>query len=73
MILVISRIAQIMITVLLVFLVVIQSKGTGLSSSFGGNAGAYRSRRGLEKGIFGFTIALGVLLVVNSLVLLLFN
>ena len=67
--LLISQIAQIVLAVSLVFFTLIQSKGQGLSSSFAGNIGFYRSRRGLEKGIFILTILSAVLLVANSLVI----
>ncbi|KKU49231.1 MAG: Preprotein translocase, SecG subunit [candidate division WWE3 bacterium GW2011_GWB1_47_11] len=65
------KIVQIVISVLLMFLVLIQTKNAGLSNAFGGGSFFYRSKRGLEKVIFLFTILLGVALVVNSLFLLL--
>ncbi len=60
---------QIIVSILLVILVLIQSKGGGLASGIGSSISFYRSRRGLEKIIFIITIILSVVLVVNSLVL----
>lgn len=65
----ISKIAQLVLTGMIVFLVLIQSKGAGLSSSFSGVGGFYRTRRGIEKLIFVLTIVLGVLFVLNSLLI----
>lgn len=48
------------ISVIIVILVLLQSKGGGLSNVFGGEGNVYQTRRGLEKGIFIFTIVLSV-------------
>ena len=69
----VSQKAQIVIAILLVGVVLIQSKGKGLSSTVGGSVGFYRSRRGLEKIVFIVTILLGILLIVNSLLLIIFG
>jgi len=58
---------------LLTFLVLIQSKGKGLSSSFGSSMGYYQTRRGFEKFIFYLTIFLGIAIVANSLALILLS
>ncbi len=69
---IISQIAQIIFSVILILLILIQSKGQGLSSTVAGSIGFYRSRRGLEKTVFIFTIVFGILLVANSLLLVSF-
>ena len=51
------------ISVVLVLLVLLQSKGGGLSQVFGGEGNVYQTRRGLEKGIFIATIVLGIIFV----------
>lgn len=63
-------IIQITTSIVLILLVLIQSKSGGLSSSVANSLGAYRSRRGIEKGIFILTIVLGVVFTVNSLFLI---
>jgi preprotein translocase subunit SecG len=44
-----------------------QARGVGLSSTFGGDSAVYRSRRGVEKRLWQFTIVLGVFFVIFSL------
>lgn len=71
--LIISQIIQIVASALIILLVMVQSKGTGLFSAFSGSIGFYRSKRGIEKVIFVATIFLGVVLGVNSLVIILLS
>ena len=71
--LLVSQIAQIFFTVLLILLTLVQAKGQGLAGSFASSISFYRSRRGIEKGIFVFTIILGVLLVANSLLIVILS
>ena len=48
--------------------ILLQSRGAGLGATFGGESSVYRSRRGVEKRLFQFTIVLAVLFVGVSLV-----
>lgn len=64
-----AKIVQLIITIILSGLVLVQSKGGGLSSMVGSGS-TYRSRRGLEKVVFIGTIIFGVLFSLNSLLLL---
>lgn len=52
---------QTVIGIFLVGAILLQNRGTGLSSIFGGEGGMYRTRRGAERGIFIATIVLAVL------------
>lgn len=64
------NIAQIIVSVVLIGLVLLQQRGTdGLGSAFGGDGSgaAYRTRRGAEKIIFIFTIILSIVFVVLAL------
>ena len=45
-----------------------QARGTGLSGTFGGDSAVYRSRRGVERRLWQFTILLLVLFVLFALV-----
>lgn len=55
-------IVQDILSVLIIVLILIQSKGSGVSAVFGGGEGnAYRTRRGAERVIFITTIVLLVL------------
>ena len=60
-------VGQILVSVALMFAVLLQARGAGLSGTFGGDSAVYRSRRGIEKRLFQFTIILGVLFVIFSL------
>lgn len=59
-------IAQIVIAASLVIVILLQSKGTGLGSSFGGSSQVYRSKRGVEKVFLYFTIFLVILFLLVS-------
>jgi preprotein translocase subunit SecG len=58
---------QVLVSVALIASVLLQSRGAGLGATFGGDSSVYRSRRGIEKRLFQFTIALGVLFVIFSI------
>ncbi len=45
--------------------ILLQSQGTGLSTSFGGEGNSYRSKRGAEKIIFNTTIVMAVVFVIS--------
>lgn len=60
--------AQIIVALILVFLVMIQAKGGGLGSTFGGAGSFYRSKRGLEKIIYFVTIFMAVVFFLLSTV-----
>ncbi len=51
------NIIQVIISAVLVVLIVLQQRGSGLSSAFGGGGEGYHTKRGLEKTIFTATIA----------------
>ncbi len=61
-------ILQIIISVLLIVLILLQEKSSGLSAVFGGEGGFYQTRRGLEKVIFIGTIVLAIAFAGLSLV-----
>lgn len=61
-------VVQMLLGVLLVLVVIIQQKGAGLGTAFGGDTGFYRTRRGAEKLLFYITIALSLLFVLSSLI-----
>jgi len=59
-------IGQLIVSVALIFAILLQSRGAGLSSTFGGDSSVYRSRRGIERRLWQFTIVLLVIFVVFS-------
>ena len=62
---------QLIVSVALTFAVLLQSRGSGLGGTFGGDSAVYRSRRGIERTLFRLTIGLAVLFVLFSLLNLL--
>jgi len=61
------QVAQIVIAVAVSSSILLQARGTGLSSTFGGESTAYRSRRGLERTLFRMTVVLIVVYVFVSI------
>jgi protein translocase SecG subunit len=57
------QIAQIIVSVGLIALILLQERSSGLSGIFGGENTFYQTRRGLERGVFYGTIALSVVFI----------
>lgn len=64
----ILAVGQILISIALMAAILLQARGTGLSGTFGGDSAVYRSRRGIEKRLWQFTVLLLVLFILFSLV-----
>lgn len=58
--------SQIILAILLTMAVLVQQKGSGLSSAFGGSGIEYSTKRGAEKFFFYATIVLAVLFLTVS-------
>jgi len=63
----ILAIGQLIISVALIAAILLQARGTGLSGAFGGDSAVYRSRRGVEKRLWQFTILLLALFVIFAI------
>ena len=61
-------VAQIVVSVALILIVLLQVRGGGLGGIFGQADTVYRTRRGVEKTLFQLTIALVVVFVVLAIV-----
>ncbi len=61
-------IAQIVVSILLIICILLQSRGGGLSSVFGGSSSVFQVKRGAEKFIYNATIVLGTLFIALCLV-----
>jgi len=57
---------QIVLSGAVVASILLQSRGAGLGSAFGGDSAVYRSRRGIEKTLYRFTIVITVVWVLFS-------
>ncbi|MEI7744103.1 MAG: preprotein translocase subunit SecG [Chloroflexota bacterium] len=64
----ILAVGQIILSISLIAAILLQARGTGLSGTFGGDSAVYRSRRGVERRLWQFTIALLVLFVLFALI-----
>jgi preprotein translocase subunit SecG len=63
------NIAMIIIAIVLILVVLLQTKGSSFSGAFGGDTGSIsRTRRGVEKTLFQFTIGIGVLFVILAII-----
>lgn len=63
------QIIQVIISIALVVLIIMQSKGSGLGSLFGGDAGSVtKTRRGLEKTLFQITVVLAIAFLTIAIV-----
>ncbi len=61
------NIAQILISVFIILIILLQVRDSG-GGIFGGGQSTIRSRRGIEKVLFQFTIILAVLFLVISII-----
>ena len=64
----ILNIIQIVISVILVLVILAQVRGQG-TGLFGSAEGSFRTRRGIEKTLFQFTIVLAVAFIVVSILI----
>jgi len=51
---------QIIISVALIAVLLVQAKGSGMGGIFGGDTSIYRTRRGVEKTLFQATVGLAI-------------
>jgi preprotein translocase subunit SecG len=61
-------IIQIVLSVAIVIIILMQVKGGGLGGIFGQADSVYRTRRGIEKTLFQLTIILVVIFIIISIV-----
>jgi len=60
-------IVQIILSIVLIGLFLLQVRGGGLGGMFGQQTGMYRTKRGIEKTLFRLTIFLMVIFVIISI------
>jgi preprotein translocase subunit SecG len=69
----IMMITEVVLCVLLVISVILQNRAEGLGSLFGGGGEIFRTKRGLEKFLYYFTILLAIIISVLSLIIVKFT
>ena len=57
---------QDLVGIFLMLAILFQARGSGLSATFGGDSSVYRSRRGVERRLWQFTILLAIMFCVFS-------
>ena len=62
----ILNIIQIILAIILMVVILLQNRGSGLGAAFGGEGNIYRSKRGLEKVLHISTIILTALFLVTA-------
>lgn len=60
-------IIQLVLSVLLVAAILLQQRGSGLGAAFGGEGNVFRTKRGVEKGLFYVSIGLSVLFFATAI------
>ena len=60
-------ISQIIVSILLMVSILLQNRGSGLGSTFGGDFGGYYTKRGMEKFLFYASITLGTIFVLLAI------
>ena len=63
---------QLVVSIALTFAVLLQARGSGLGGTFGGDSTVFRSRRGIERRLWQFTIVLIGLFVAFSIAAFIF-
>jgi preprotein translocase subunit SecG len=61
------NIAQIIISICLIIVILLQARGTGFAAGFSSDSSIFRTRRGLERTLFQFTIGLAVAFILFSM------
>lgn len=61
------QIVQVIISIALMISILLQSRGAGLGSVFGGTGTVFKTRRGIDKMLFWLTVGLSVGFCVLSL------
>jgi preprotein translocase subunit SecG len=65
------NVTQIIISIALMLLILMQSRGGGLTANSQDQATVFRTRRGIEKTLFNFTLLMAVVFVVVSIAIVL--
>lgn len=60
------NIAEILVSVVLILVLLLQTRGAGFNGTFNSDSSVFRSRRGVEKTLFQLTIVLAVVFVIIS-------
>jgi preprotein translocase subunit SecG len=60
------QVMQIIVAVFLIVFILLQARGAGLGSVFGGTGTVFKTRRGIERTLFNMTIIIAILFALLS-------
>lgn len=63
-----ANIAQLLVSLALIGIILLQTRGTGFAASYSPDSSIFRTRRGLERTLFQVTIGLAVVFVAFAIV-----
>lgn len=66
------NISEIIVSALLITSILLQNRGAGLSSTFGGDFGGYYSKRGFEKFLVIFSTILSAIFIILAILSLIY-
>lgn len=66
------NIAEIIVSIVLILVLLVQSRGAGFNGTFNSDSSVYRSRRGVEKTLYQLTIALAIIFALVSILSVIF-
>ena len=61
------NLAQILVSCVLIFLILMQTRGSGFAAGYSADTSIYRTRRGVERTLFQLTIGVGVFFIIVSI------
>lgn len=61
-------IVQLLVAIVLIVAILLQSRGAGFSGAFNTDSSVFRTRRGVEKTLFHFTLVLSAVFVILAVV-----
>lgn len=64
------NIIEMIVSILLVISILLQNRGAGLSQAFGGDMGGYYTKRGFERFLVYFSVALSAIFIILAVVIL---
>jgi len=62
------NIIQLLISAVLILVILLQSRGEAFSGTFSSDSSVFRTRRGIEKTLFNFTLVLATVFVILSII-----
>ena len=63
---------QMISAILMIGAILLQQRGSGLGSAFGGSSNVYRTKRGIEQILSQFTVVTGFVFILTSLLVVIY-